>query len=129
MAEAVDDTLEGSLADWKEEAVFGAMVGMAGTFTTLSAVGKALVCYSSTEVHGSFLHREEIQRQIQIFKGRTIAERREIPGLEPKRADVILAGSLLIDRIMGLFHIDRVVVSDQGIRHGFLYDRLERKNG
>lgn len=129
LAEAVDDTLEGSLADWKEEAVFGAMVGMAGTFTTLSAVGKALVCYSSTEVHGSFLHREEIQRQIQIFKGRTIAERREIPGLEPKRADVILAGSLLIDRIMGLFHIDRVVVSDQGIRHGFLYDRLERKNG
>jgi len=108
LADAVDDTLEESLAEWKEEAVFDAMVGMGGTFTTLSAVGKALVCYSPTEVHGSFLHREEIQRQIRIFQGRTIAERREIPGLEPKRADVILAGSLLIDRIVGFFHIDRV---------------------
>ncbi len=49
--------------------------------------------------------------------------------MEPKRADVILAGSVLIDRIVGLFHIDRVVVSDQDMRHGFLYDRLERKNG
>ncbi|MFQ5916495.1 MAG: Ppx/GppA family phosphatase [Candidatus Binatia bacterium] len=129
LASAVDDELGGVLADWKTETVFDAMVGIAGTFTSLSAVKKSLVRYLPDEVHGSFLDREEIQRQIRLFKGKTITERREIPGLEPKRADVILAGSLLVDRIMGHFHLDRVVVSDQGIRHGLLYDRFERKHG
>ncbi len=129
LASAVDDDLRGVLADWKTETVFDVMVGIAGTFTTLSAAKKGLIRYLPAEVHGSFLNREEIQRQIRHFKGKTIAERREIRGLEPKRADVILAGSLLVDRIMEFFHIERVVVSDQGIRHGLLYDRFERRHG
>ena len=129
LASAVDDELGEVLADWKTETVFDVMVGIAGTFTTLSAVKKALIRYLPAEVHGSFLNREEIQRQLRNFKGKTIAERREIRGLEPKRADVILAGSLLVDRIMEFFHMERVVVSDQGIRHGLLYDRFERRHG
>ena len=85
---------------------------------------KALVPYRAEEVHGSPLKRQEVRRQIQLFQSKMVAERKQIPGLEPKRADVILAGALLIDRIMAHFQMDQAIVSDQGIRYGLLFDRL-----
>jgi exopolyphosphatase/guanosine-5'-triphosphate,3'-diphosphate pyrophosphatase len=114
---------------WRIEDHFHVMVGIAGTFTTLAAIEKGLRRYSHSEVHGSRLSRAEVERQIQLFKGKTIAERREIPGLEPERADVILAGAMLIDRIMALFHVDQVTVSDQGIRYGLLHEKLSAIHG
>ncbi len=124
LAMTIDRGLEPLRVDWTMEGRFRTMVGIAGTFTTLVAIEKGLRQYSHSEVHGSLLHRAEVLRQIQLFKTKTIAERREIPGLEPKRADVILAGALLIDRIMALFRVDQVTVSDQGIRYGLLRERL-----
>jgi exopolyphosphatase/guanosine-5'-triphosphate,3'-diphosphate pyrophosphatase len=100
------------------------MVGIAGTFTTLSAVEKGLRHYSHGEVHGSRLSRAEVERQVELYRSKTIAERKQIAGLEPKRADVILAGALAIERIMRLFGIDEAIVSDQGIRYGLLYERI-----
>jgi len=102
------------------------LVGIAGTFTTLAAVEKRLLRYSHSEVHGSRLTLAEVRRQARLFLDKTIAERKKIPGLEPKRADVILAGVCLIERIMTFFHTDEVIVSDQGVRYGLLYERLDR---
>ena len=124
LTRTIDRGLDPLRDDWGMEGKFNAMVGIAGTFTTLAAIEKGLRQYSHSDVHGSRLGRAEVQRQIQLFKQKTIAERKEIPGLEPKRADVILAGALLIDRIMALFRIDRVTVSDQGIRYGLLHERI-----
>ena len=125
----IDRELQPVLVDWEIGSGFHAMVGIAGTFTTLAAIAKGMRRYSHSEVHGSCLSRAEVQRQAQLLKGKTIAERKEIPGLEPKRADVILAGALLIDRIMALFRIDQVTVSDQGIRYGLLHERLSAFHG
>jgi exopolyphosphatase/guanosine-5'-triphosphate,3'-diphosphate pyrophosphatase len=55
-----------------------------------------------------------------------VAERKKIPGLEPQRADVILAGAALVERLMALFSVEESVVSDQGIRYGILFERLSR---
>jgi exopolyphosphatase/guanosine-5'-triphosphate,3'-diphosphate pyrophosphatase len=121
---AVNRELAEVLTDWKAASSFGAMVGIAGTVTTLAMVKMGSDHYSPMAIHGSYLGREDVQGQIDLFKVKTIAERSEIPGLDPKRADVILAGALLIDSIMGFFRMKRVVVSDQGIRHGLLHDRF-----
>ncbi|MBI3058241.1 MAG: Ppx/GppA family phosphatase [Deltaproteobacteria bacterium] len=121
---AIDRELQPLLVDWGIGGGFHAIVGIAGTFTTLAAIAKGLRRYSHSEVHGSCLSRAEVVRQVQLFKGKTIAERKEIPGLEAKRADVILAGALLIERVMALFRVDQVTVSDQGIRYGLLHERL-----
>ena len=102
-------------------------VGIAGTFTTLAAVTKRLEVYAHGEVHGSHLTRAEVERLIELFKGKTAAERKRIPGLDPGRADVILAGALLIDRIMAYFAMGEVIVSDQGVRYGMLYEKLQEK--
>ncbi len=133
LIQTVDQSLTKLLADWgalrqvKDESSRLAMVGIAGTFTTLSAVEKGLTHYSHSEVHGSRLTRVEVVRQVELYRASTIAERKRIPGLEPKRADVILAGALAIQRIMTLFDIDEAIVSDQGIRYGLLYERIANK--
>jgi exopolyphosphatase/guanosine-5'-triphosphate,3'-diphosphate pyrophosphatase len=103
------------------------MVGIAGTFTTLAAVQKGLLHYSHSEVHGSRLSHAEVERQIELYRAKTVAARKEIAGLEPKRADVILAGTILIERIMRLFNIGAAIVSDQGIRYGLLYEKITKK--
>lgn len=124
MAVAIDPEIRALLNQWGVAAPFDVMVGVAGTFTTLAAVMKGRQKYSHSEVHGSLLALSEVERQVQLYESKTIAERKQIAGLEPKRADVILAGALLIQRIMKLFGMESVTVSDQGIRYGLLYERI-----
>jgi exopolyphosphatase/guanosine-5'-triphosphate,3'-diphosphate pyrophosphatase len=101
------------------------LVGIAGTFTTLAAVEKRLIRYSHGDVHGSSLTLDEVRRQVGLFQEKSVAERKKIVGMDPKRADVIFAGACLIERIMGFFHADRVIVSDQGVRYGLLHEAAE----
>ena len=103
------------------------LVGIAGTFTTLAAVEKQLARYSHNEVHGSGLTIDEVRRQVGLFREKSTAERMSITGLDPKRADVILAGACLIERIMTLFRAPQVIVSDQGVRYGLLYECLRQQ--
>ncbi len=100
------------------------LVGIAGTFTTLAAVERRLMRYSHSAVHGASLTLNEVRRQVRLFQSKTIAERKGIPGLEAKRADVILAGTYLTERIMTNFGAERITVSDQGVRYGLLHERL-----
>ena len=110
---------------WLRDGAAMNLVGIAGTFTTLSAVERKLLRYAHAEIHGSCLTLSEVRRQVALFQGKTIEERKAIPGLEPKRADVMLAGATLIERIMTAFHSERVIVSDQGVRYGLLHERLK----
>jgi exopolyphosphatase/guanosine-5'-triphosphate,3'-diphosphate pyrophosphatase len=127
MVVAIEKELTRLPNQWLKDNSILTLVGIAGTFTTLSAVEKKLVCYTHGEVHGSRLTLTEVRRQVALFQGKTIAERKAIPGLEPKRADVILAGACLIERIMTLFHSERVIVSDHGVRYGLLHECLKHR--
>jgi exopolyphosphatase / guanosine-5'-triphosphate,3'-diphosphate pyrophosphatase len=113
---------------WLKDSSILTLVGIAGTFTTLSAVEKKLARYAHGEVHGSRLTLSEVRRQVALYQGRTIAERKAIDGLEPKRADVILAGATLIERTMTFFHLQQAIVSDHGVRYGLLHERLKEGN-
>jgi exopolyphosphatase / guanosine-5'-triphosphate,3'-diphosphate pyrophosphatase len=113
---------------WLKDRPALTLVGIAGTFTTLSAVEKKMLRYAHAEVHGSRLTLSEIRRQVALFQSKTIEERKAIPGLEPRRADVMLAGAVLIERIMTAFHSERVIVSDQGVRYGLLHECLKQRN-
>jgi exopolyphosphatase/guanosine-5'-triphosphate,3'-diphosphate pyrophosphatase len=126
MSRAIDRELETLRQHWRHLAAPSTWIGIAGTFTTLAAVEKKLTRYSHSVVHGSSLTHDEIQRQVKLFGGKTLAERKKIPGLEPKRADVILAGACIIDRMMTMFGARRLLVSDQGVRYGLLYEHLGR---
>ena len=99
-----------------------ALVGIAGTFTTLVAMEKKLARYSHGDVHGGTLTLDGLRRQLEILERKSIAERRALAGLEPERADVIFAGACLLERVMHRYQADRVIVSDQGVRYGLLHE-------
>jgi exopolyphosphatase/guanosine-5'-triphosphate,3'-diphosphate pyrophosphatase len=100
------------------------LVGVAGTVTTLCSVLQALPVYDATRVHGATMLLDEIDALLVRLAGLTVAERQRLPGMEPKRADVIVAGGIVVAEAMRLTGFDRLTVSDRGVRWGLLYDRL-----
>ncbi len=101
-----------------------ALVGMGGAITNMTAVMHGLATYDPEVVQGSVLSRAEVDRQIELYRSRDVAERREIVGLQPKRADVILAGACVVRTVMEKLGRDALSVSDRGLRHGLLVDRF-----
>lgn len=101
-----------------------ALVGMGGTVTNIAGVRHRLAKYDPDIVQGSTIDRWEINRQIELYRSRTVDERRKVVGLQPKRADVILAGLCIVSTIMEKLHKEHFVVSDRGLRHGLLVDRF-----
>ncbi len=59
----------------------------------------------------------------------TVAKRRDLPGLEPGRADIILGGAIILEQAMAVFGIDELVVSDYALREGALLDAFQRRHG
>jgi exopolyphosphatase/guanosine-5'-triphosphate,3'-diphosphate pyrophosphatase len=100
------------------------VVGMAGTVTTLAAIQHEMRHYEPQRIHGSIINRRELDRQIAHFQRSTLRERQQIIGLEPKRADVILAGALIVAGILTQFQQSQFTVSDWGVRHGLLVQRF-----
>jgi exopolyphosphatase/guanosine-5'-triphosphate,3'-diphosphate pyrophosphatase len=96
----------------------GALVGVAGTMTTLAAIDKSLATYDPAIVHGALLERSAIERMLDRLSLMPLDQRRRVPGLEPGRADVIVAGALIALRLMWRARADQVVVSDRGVRWG-----------
>jgi exopolyphosphatase/guanosine-5'-triphosphate,3'-diphosphate pyrophosphatase len=101
-----------------------ALVGMGGAITNMTAVMHGLAVYDPEVVQGSVLTRAEVERQIELYRSRDVEARRRIVGLQPKRADVILAGACVVRTVMGRLRRDTLVVSDRGLRHGVLIDRF-----
>ena len=101
-----------------------AVVGMGGAVTNLAAVSHALATYDADVIQGSVLDATEIDRQIELYRTQTADERRAIVGLQPKRAEVILAGACIVRTVLELLGASSLTVSDRGLRHGLLRERF-----
>lgn len=101
-----------------------AVVGMGGAVTNIAAVQHGLADYDPAVVQGTVLERAEIERQIEDYRTRTADERRAIPGLQPKRAEVILAGACIVATVLELLGRDSLTVSARGLRHGVMVERF-----
>lgn len=100
-----------------------ALVGVAGTVANLANVAihrEGL----SRDVHGFPLSVETLADEIALFRCKTTAERATIPGIEPKRAGVILAGALIVERVMRHYRQEMLLASVRGLRFGVFYDRF-----
>jgi exopolyphosphatase/guanosine-5'-triphosphate,3'-diphosphate pyrophosphatase len=101
-----------------------AVVAMGGAVTNLAAVKHGLAVYDRDVVHGTVLDRDEIDRQIELYRARPAMRRRQIAGLQPARADVILAGACIVRTVLAMLRIDALTVCDRGLRHGVLAERF-----
>ena len=116
-------------AELAEAGVTGApemLIGIGGTVTTMGAVKRKMTRYDADAIRGSVLTKEDIEAQIRLYAARTIEQRREIPGLPPKRADIILAGACILKVITDRLGVDGLTISDRGLRHGLAYELFRK---
>jgi exopolyphosphatase/guanosine-5'-triphosphate,3'-diphosphate pyrophosphatase len=99
-----------------------AVVGTAGTATTIATVHLGLDGYDPAAIHGVRVPASAIDAMLARFLAVSTDERRAIRGMEPKRADVIPAGVAIFARILRRAGATELVVSDRGIRWGVAYE-------
>jgi exopolyphosphatase/guanosine-5'-triphosphate,3'-diphosphate pyrophosphatase len=101
-----------------------ALVGMGGAITNMTAVMLGLSPYDPDAVQGTVLSRAAVDRQLELYRAHDVEQRREIVGLQPQRADVILAGACVVRTVLDKLDKDALTVSDRGLRHGVLIERF-----
>lgn len=96
------------------------LVGVAGTVTTLKALELEIAAYDASRVHGAVLTLAVVEALCAKLASLPLAERVQLPGLEPKRADVIVAGALIVRDLLRRAGAKQMIVSDRGVRFGLL---------
>lgn len=98
------------------------VAGIGGTAVNIAAVTQGQTPPDPDALHGAMLAHADVAAALGRFSHLPLAQRREIPGLEPKRADVIVAGALILDCLLTYFSADRFTLSARGLRYGLLAD-------
>jgi len=99
------------------------VVATAGTATTLSTINQKLKIYDSKKVHGASLSIKHLEKIITELISKDVKERQKITGMEPLRADVLLAGALILLELMRFFDKKEALISDRGLRYGVFYKK------
>jgi exopolyphosphatase/guanosine-5'-triphosphate,3'-diphosphate pyrophosphatase len=106
----------------------GAVIGVAGTVTTLAAAVLDLASYDSTVIHHSVLRPDAVQGAVTRLLTMLIEQRRALPYMHPGRADVIGAGGLILDRILRRTTADSMLVSEHDILDGIAWSMASPRN-
>ena len=96
----------------------GTAVGVAGTFTSLSAISQDLPVYDPGRVHGSKLSVVRIAELVLYLTTLTLEETEAIPSLDPARAPVILAGAVIAEEAARRVGLEEVTVSEHDLLDG-----------
>ena len=103
-----------------------AAIGVAGTVTTLAALDLGLVEYDRERVHGHHrLSAAAIDELLARLAALPVAERRELPGLEPERAPVIVGGVVIVRELLRHLGLDELEVSEHDILDGIALEAAE----
>ncbi len=100
------------------------MVATAGTATTLAAIDQKMAIYNPQKIHGSLLSKKGLEALIETLASMTVKQRQTLPGCEPLRADVILAGAIILNELMKFFKKSETLISDRGLRYGVWQNRF-----
>lgn len=106
------------LAERLPELDVRAAIGVAGTVTTLAALDLGLAEYDADRVHGHRIPAASVDEQLRRLAALPLAERRQVPALEPERAPVIVGGAVVVREAMRHFGLEELEASERDILHG-----------
>jgi exopolyphosphatase/guanosine-5'-triphosphate,3'-diphosphate pyrophosphatase len=102
---------------------------MGGTIRALAKIDQRLRDYPLDRVHGYVLTRPQVEEIVQKLAKLPLRKRRKFPGLGSDRADVILAGALVLQHVLERSGYTELIVSGQGLREGVFYEHFLRETG
>jgi len=114
----IDDALDRCSVDPAEA---GAVIGVAGTVTTIAAAVLDLPAYDSIVIHHSVLRPDAVQGAVTRLLAMLVEERKALPYMHPGRADVIGAGGLILDRVLRRTSVNSMLVSEHDILDGIAW--------
>ena len=109
---------------------FDVAIGSSGTIVNLAEMARAARGEAPMrQVSGATIVADDLACVIaQLAACSSVEERMAVPGLDPKRADIVLGGALVLEQAFAFLGIDEIVVSDFALREGVLLDALRRRD-
>jgi exopolyphosphatase / guanosine-5'-triphosphate,3'-diphosphate pyrophosphatase len=104
------------------------VIGSGGTITSMAAMIQASRKEGYESVHGYEILRSDVVHLLAMLQRKSPKELRSIPGLNPDRADIIVAGVMVIDELLAFCQTNLLMVNERGIREGLILRGL-RKHG
>jgi exopolyphosphatase/guanosine-5'-triphosphate,3'-diphosphate pyrophosphatase len=105
------------------------LVGCGGTFTTLAELMMAAKREVDVPVAGYRVSQAEIHHLLDRLAKMPLRGRRNLPGMTPDRADIIVAGLTIVDALLKRFRVNTVVVHTRGVRDGLVREMIEESLG
>ncbi len=126
--------VQGTIAPFAREVRrvgFDVAVGSSGTIGALCGLAAAGRDEPAPRNRNNFqLTAAELEMVVkQLVRATTVAQRAELPGMDPRRADIILAGALILEQVFAELAIDTMTFSDYALREGVLLDAWQRRHG
>jgi len=103
------------------------LIGTGGTITCLAAIHKGMADFNPKKIDHATLSLGQIEELMRSFAGLTLEKLRALPGLPPKRADLIIPGTAVVLATMALLGANRLSVSVRGLRYGVLTAAIREK--
>ncbi len=103
------------------------LIGSGGTMTNIGNMVMALRGEQYESVHRYEVLHSEVIHLLAMLSRKTQKERLDIPGLNPDRADIILAGMILADELMRFLRTNQLRINAQGIREGLILQSLQKR--
>lgn len=119
IAESMHDYLAALAADGYDGC---RVVAVAGTATSVISMREEMEVYDSSRVHGAVATRADIDGLLDKLGHMTLDQRKQVVGLDPGRAPVIVAGVLILQQIMQELGVPQLTVSERDILHGIILD-------
>lgn len=102
------------------------LVAVAGTATSVVSMREGMEAYDPSRVHKAFVTAEQLRAIKEKLAAEPLATRRETVGLDPKRADVIVAGLVILEEVLELSNMPGFTVSESDILHGMILEMAQR---
>jgi exopolyphosphatase/guanosine-5'-triphosphate,3'-diphosphate pyrophosphatase len=102
------------------------LIGSGGTVTAVGCMAMQMRKDNYVSVHGSEVLHAEVVHLLAMLIHKDLKGRRTISGLSQDRADIIVAGVVLVDELMRFFNANRVLINERGIREGLLIKAMKR---
>jgi len=120
------DAETGKYVSQLARAGFDRVIGTSGTIQSLGAVALAERGSSSNTLRNRRIPAKQLRRSQKLLVARDIQERLRVPGLEPRRADLAVAGSILLDALLRRLGAADITLCDLSLREGLILDYIGR---
>lgn len=123
---AIEKEIERQLdgVKWVKASKGWPLVGLGGTIRNLARIETARTAYPFGHLHGFSLSRDSLDEIIGLLRRLPLKERRDLPGLQADRADIILPGALVARAVMHRLGVDDLIVSHNGLREGLFLEQF-----